>query len=269
MEWAWLKDWWRLKKWRKYRRTSDTESMCFCDECLDNEGDLELCDPNDESLSPQDMEEDGGKVVIVGVCAMEKKTQSKPMKEILTRLQEFEYIKVTVFEEDVILHWQNSKVGSRDRDTHCMALPIVTRTDPYVYTLQSGTTSKPLPDILEWIFSPPIQLLDLITVHPGSLSCVKPGSCPNLEINDNNCEEECRTDADCTLHLKCCSTGCGTACVDPTPPAQLVTQQPQPAYTEGPIEAQCKVTEISEIMYSSQKNTHRVVNTTECINLSD
>ncbi|CAG9813472.1 unnamed protein product [Phaedon cochleariae] len=67
-------------------------------------GDLELCDPNDESLSPQDMEEDGGKVVIVGVCAMEKKTQSKPMKEILTRLQEFEYIKVTVFEEDVILH---------------------------------------------------------------------------------------------------------------------------------------------------------------------
>lgn len=43
-------------------------------------------------------------MVIVGVCAMEKKTQSKPMKEILTRLQEFEYIKVIVFQEDVILH---------------------------------------------------------------------------------------------------------------------------------------------------------------------
>lgn len=47
--------------------------------------------------------EDGGKMVIVGVCAMAKKSQSKPMKEILTRLQEFEYIKVTVFPEDVIL----------------------------------------------------------------------------------------------------------------------------------------------------------------------
>lgn len=42
-------------------------------------------------------------MVVVGVCAMAKKSQSKPMKEILTRLQEFEYIKVTVFPEDVIL----------------------------------------------------------------------------------------------------------------------------------------------------------------------
>ncbi|CAH1993420.1 unnamed protein product [Acanthoscelides obtectus] len=67
-------------------------------------GDLELCDTSDVSLSPQDMDDDGGKVVIVGVCAMEKKTQSKPMKEILTRLQEFEYIKVTVFQEDIILN---------------------------------------------------------------------------------------------------------------------------------------------------------------------
>lgn len=47
--------------------------------------------------------EDGDKVVVVGVCAMAKKSQSKPMKEILTRLQEFEYIRVTVFAEDVIL----------------------------------------------------------------------------------------------------------------------------------------------------------------------
>nr|XP_023012227.1 inositol hexakisphosphate and diphosphoinositol-pentakisphosphate kinase isoform X4 [Leptinotarsa decemlineata] len=67
-------------------------------------GDLEICDPCDLSSSPQDMDDDGGKVVIVGVCAMEKKTQSKPMKEILTRLQEFEYIKVIVFEEEVILY---------------------------------------------------------------------------------------------------------------------------------------------------------------------
>lgn len=34
---------------------------------------------------------------------MAKKTQSKPMKEILTRLQEFEYIRMVVFDEDVII----------------------------------------------------------------------------------------------------------------------------------------------------------------------
>lgn len=34
---------------------------------------------------------------------MAKKSQSKPMKEILTRLEEFEYIKIVVFAEDVIL----------------------------------------------------------------------------------------------------------------------------------------------------------------------
>ena len=41
--------------------------------------------------------------VVVGVCAMEKKTLSKPMKEILTRLEEFEYIKTYIFSEKVIL----------------------------------------------------------------------------------------------------------------------------------------------------------------------
>jgi hypothetical protein len=41
--------------------------------------------------------------VIVGVCAMAKKTLSKPMKEILTRLEEFEYIKTVIFTESVIL----------------------------------------------------------------------------------------------------------------------------------------------------------------------
>lgn len=47
--------------------------------------------------------EDAGKQVVVGVCAMAKKSQSKPMKEILTRLQEFEYLKIVVFSEEVIL----------------------------------------------------------------------------------------------------------------------------------------------------------------------
>ncbi|KAJ4443867.1 hypothetical protein ANN_05654 [Periplaneta americana] len=44
-----------------------------------------------------------GKQVVVGVCAMAKKSQSKPMREILMRLQEFEYLKMVVFPEEVIL----------------------------------------------------------------------------------------------------------------------------------------------------------------------
>lgn len=43
------------------------------------------------------------KQVVVGVCAMGKKTESKPMREILTRLEEFEYIRTEIFAEDVIL----------------------------------------------------------------------------------------------------------------------------------------------------------------------
>ncbi|KAJ0180692.1 hypothetical protein K1T71_004096 [Dendrolimus kikuchii] len=60
-------------------------------------GELDLC----ESLEPSS--DGGGKKVVVGVCAMAKKSQSKPMKEILTRLDEFEYIKMLVFPEEVIL----------------------------------------------------------------------------------------------------------------------------------------------------------------------
>ncbi|KAK4884538.1 hypothetical protein RN001_000809 [Aquatica leii] len=65
-------------------------------------GDLEVFDPSDSSLELDDIE-DNCKQVVVGVCAMAKKSQSKPMKEILTRLQEFEYIKVIVFPENEIL----------------------------------------------------------------------------------------------------------------------------------------------------------------------
>ena len=44
------------------------------------------------------------KAVTVGICAMEKKSLSKPMKEILTRLEEFEYIHTTIFPETIILN---------------------------------------------------------------------------------------------------------------------------------------------------------------------
>ncbi|KAF7496306.1 Inositol hexakisphosphate and diphosphoinositol-pentakisphosphate kinase [Sarcoptes scabiei] len=42
-------------------------------------------------------------MVLVGICAMSKKSQSKPMKEILSRLDEFEYIRSIVFDESIIL----------------------------------------------------------------------------------------------------------------------------------------------------------------------
>ncbi|KAG8227554.1 hypothetical protein J437_LFUL000654 [Ladona fulva] len=49
---------------------------------------------------------DVSKQVVVGVCAMAKKSQSKPMNEILTRLQEFEYLKIVVFpEEEPVEDW--------------------------------------------------------------------------------------------------------------------------------------------------------------------
>ncbi|KAG7307476.1 hypothetical protein JYU34_007674 [Plutella xylostella] len=96
MEWQWLKDWWRLKLWRsKKKKDQNDDEFCYCDDCL-HDGELDICEPLDPHC-------DGGKKVVVGVCAMAKKSQSKPMKEILTRLDEFEYIKMLVFPEEVIL----------------------------------------------------------------------------------------------------------------------------------------------------------------------
>ena len=43
------------------------------------------------------------KQIVVGICAMAKKTQSKPMQEILSRLEMFEFITLTIFDESVII----------------------------------------------------------------------------------------------------------------------------------------------------------------------
>ena len=40
--------------------------------------------------------------ITVGICAMAKKVNSKPMEEILTRLQNIDHFKVIVFDQDVI-----------------------------------------------------------------------------------------------------------------------------------------------------------------------
>ncbi|XP_028982135.1 inositol hexakisphosphate and diphosphoinositol-pentakisphosphate kinase 2 isoform X14 [Diachasma alloeum] len=60
------------------------------------------CVSEDGCMGGSDLDGEG-KQVLVGICAMAKKSQSKPMKEILTRLEEFEYIKILVFGEEVIL----------------------------------------------------------------------------------------------------------------------------------------------------------------------
>lgn len=67
----------------------------------DHHQEVAACDEDDDDYNC-DYEY---KQVIVGICAMEKKAQSKPMKEILRRLEDyFEYIKTTIFEESIILN---------------------------------------------------------------------------------------------------------------------------------------------------------------------
>ena len=49
------------------------------------------------------VQESVDKKVLVGICAMAKKSHSKPMKEIIRRLENFPLLQIIVFEEDVIL----------------------------------------------------------------------------------------------------------------------------------------------------------------------
>ncbi|XP_050976735.1 inositol hexakisphosphate and diphosphoinositol-pentakisphosphate kinase 2 isoform X11 [Labeo rohita] len=84
----------------------------------DGEGD-ELLDPGRvlgydclyENVEEEDEDNDDAEYdspperqIVVGICAMSKKSKSKPMKEILERLCLFKYITVVTFEEEVILN---------------------------------------------------------------------------------------------------------------------------------------------------------------------
>ncbi|XP_048027448.1 inositol hexakisphosphate and diphosphoinositol-pentakisphosphate kinase 2 isoform X9 [Megalobrama amblycephala] len=84
----------------------------------DGEGD-ELLDPGRvlgydclyENVEEEDEDRDDAEYdspperqIVVGICAMSKKSKSKPMKEILERLCLFKYITVVTFEEEVILN---------------------------------------------------------------------------------------------------------------------------------------------------------------------
>ncbi|XP_024216421.1 inositol hexakisphosphate and diphosphoinositol-pentakisphosphate kinase isoform X5 [Halyomorpha halys] len=93
-----------------------------------------------QNTEDEDEEEDGGKQVVVGICAMAKKSESKPMREILTRLQEFQYIRVHVFPEDVIVEKPVEEWPSCDCliSFHSKGFPLekaiqyATLTQPYV-----------------------------------------------------------------------------------------------------------------------------------------
>ncbi|XP_041651263.1 inositol hexakisphosphate and diphosphoinositol-pentakisphosphate kinase 1-like isoform X2 [Cheilinus undulatus] len=54
-------------------------------------------DMDDEDESPPERQ------IVVGICAMMKKSKSKPMTQILERLCKFDYINVVIFPEEVIL----------------------------------------------------------------------------------------------------------------------------------------------------------------------
>jgi inositol hexakisphosphate/diphosphoinositol-pentakisphosphate kinase len=54
-------------------------------------------DYNDENNQPID-------TIKIGICAMAKKVNSKPMQEILSRLQKNLYFNVIIFEQDLILN---------------------------------------------------------------------------------------------------------------------------------------------------------------------
>lgn len=82
--------------------SQDGVNMMFME---DVEHDSSLYDPDIDVDDVENESYDPYKQVIVGICAMEKKAQSKPMKEILRRLEDyFEFIKTLVFEESVILN---------------------------------------------------------------------------------------------------------------------------------------------------------------------
>ncbi|XP_073533900.1 inositol hexakisphosphate and diphosphoinositol-pentakisphosphate kinase 2 isoform X11 [Phyllobates terribilis] len=59
---------------------------------------------DDEDDDDEEYDSPPERQIVVGICAMAKKSKSKPMKEILERLSLFKYITVVIFEEDVILN---------------------------------------------------------------------------------------------------------------------------------------------------------------------
>ncbi|XP_053542677.1 inositol hexakisphosphate and diphosphoinositol-pentakisphosphate kinase 2 isoform X6 [Ictalurus punctatus] len=64
----------------------------------------ENVEEEDEDVDEEEYDSPPERQIVVGICAMAKKSKSKPMKEILERLCLFKYITVVTFEEEVILN---------------------------------------------------------------------------------------------------------------------------------------------------------------------
>uniref|UniRef100_A0A4W4HA19 Inositol hexakisphosphate and diphosphoinositol-pentakisphosphate kinase n=1 Tax=Electrophorus electricus TaxID=8005 RepID=A0A4W4HA19_ELEEL len=79
-------------------------------ECLESNEHRGLdCRDMRNASDPYDEEEDDDNLsserqIVVGICSMMKKSNSKPMTQIMERLCKFEYITVVIFPEDVILN---------------------------------------------------------------------------------------------------------------------------------------------------------------------
>ncbi|XP_077993312.1 inositol hexakisphosphate and diphosphoinositol-pentakisphosphate kinase 2-like [Glandiceps talaboti] len=94
--------------------------------------------PCDDRSKKERLEEEGRKMMVVGICAMSKKSRSKPMKEILTRLERFEYIVTDIFEESVILHEPVEKWPL----CHCL-ISFFSKGFPLEKAVQYGKLRKP------------------------------------------------------------------------------------------------------------------------------
>ncbi|XP_075221688.1 proteoglycan-like sulfated glycoprotein papilin isoform X2 [Lycorma delicatula] len=53
----------------------------------------------------------------------------------------------------------------------------------------------------------------------------KDGECPHVSATQTDCNEQCKSDADCPGDAKCCYNGCATSCIPPQAP---VTYAPSP-----------------------------------------
>ncbi|XP_073328415.1 inositol hexakisphosphate and diphosphoinositol-pentakisphosphate kinase 1-like isoform X2 [Pagrus major] len=78
-----------------------------CEDDEHDSGQMETGMKN-EMYREEDMEDDEDesppeRQIVVGICAMMKKSKSKPMTQILERLCKFDYINVVIFPEEVIL----------------------------------------------------------------------------------------------------------------------------------------------------------------------
>ncbi len=63
-------------------------------------------DDDDNNNNNEDEDNNNNEIekILIGVCAMAKKVQSKPMLEILNRLKSYDYFHINVFDEDLILN---------------------------------------------------------------------------------------------------------------------------------------------------------------------